>query len=204
MRRDGHTLGNAAGRIRPAPDSSAASLAVGGPTRERRETPVQASRLPFLRGRALGGGSSTGHSHPSLKARLRLSKRPRVLRRGASGVAAARRPRRPRVHPVRPPRTRRRVPDEPREQVAVPIGRDSNRRVARARLPKQLRFHDLCHTCAAMPIHPGCPLRESRITTTSRVVMDSGSGPRSARRDRSRRTPAPLRLCGAAPTTVQS
>jgi hypothetical protein len=80
---------------------------------------------------ALGGGSSTGYSQPPLKARLRLSERPRVLRRGAGGVAAARRPRRPRLHsgkksPVEPVGD---FPTSTREQFPVPIGRDPNRRL---------------------------------------------------------------------------
>ena len=56
--------------------------------------------LPPPSSARLGSGSSTGYSQPPLKARLRVSKRPRMLRRSASGVAAARRPHRPRLQSV--------------------------------------------------------------------------------------------------------
>ena len=50
------------------------------------------------------------------------------------------------------------------------------------------RWHGARQVCASW--RPRLPA--SRITTTSRVVVDSGAGPCSARRDKSRRGPQPV------------
>jgi hypothetical protein len=153
---DGHTLGmrqdgSDLPRIRPPHHSL-----LGADARKAGDPCPGLPPPPSSRAR-LGGGSSTGYSQPPLKARLRRSNRPRVLRRGASGVAAARRPRRRGCIPV---------------SLLEPVGefrrargnrcpyRSDVTRIDEWPAPASLSscvFHDLRHTCAALLIHPGCP-----------------------------------------------